>query len=151
MTPSERCVRRQPSAATSGCSPRAAARVASTCSSPRGSGGRAWLGIGAGYHGEEAQALDLPLPPVGERFERLEETLQIAIRMWAGNETPFEGMHYRLWRPVDSPGPAQRSHPPILIGGAGVAVHQAPASPPSWPSTSPRSPRTAPRQGCSVC
>jgi Luciferase-like monooxygenase len=88
MTPSERCVRRQPSAATSGCSPRAAARAASTCSSPRGSGGRAWLGIGAGHHGEEAQALDLPLPPVAERFERLEETLQIAIRMWAGNETP---------------------------------------------------------------
>jgi Luciferase-like monooxygenase len=103
MTPSERCVRRQPSAAISGCSPRAAARAASTCSSPRGSGGRAWLGIGAGYHGEEAQALDLPLPPVAERFERLEETLQIAIRMWADDETPFEGMHYRLRRPVDSP------------------------------------------------
>jgi alkanesulfonate monooxygenase SsuD/methylene tetrahydromethanopterin reductase-like flavin-dependent oxidoreductase (luciferase family) len=48
------------------------------------SGGRAWLGIGAGYHAEEAQALDLPLPPLAERFERLEETLQIATRMWAG-------------------------------------------------------------------
>jgi F420-dependent oxidoreductase-like protein len=83
------------------------------------SGGRAWLGIGAGYHGEEAQALDLPLPPVAERFERLEETLQIAIRMWAGDETPFEGRHYRLEHPVDSPGPAQRPHPPILIGGTG--------------------------------
>src|SRR6266702_1569955 len=58
------------------------------------SGGRAWLGIGAGYHAEEAQALDLPLPPVAERFERLEETLQVAIRMWAGDETPFEGKHY---------------------------------------------------------
>jgi F420-dependent oxidoreductase-like protein len=83
------------------------------------SGGRAWLGIGAGYHAEEAQALDLPLPPVAERFERLEETLQIATRMWAGDETPFEGKHYRLEHPVDSPGPAQRPHPPILIGGAG--------------------------------
>src|SRR6266702_6283745 len=76
------------------------------------SGGRAWLGIGAGYHSQEAQALDLPLPPVAERFERLEETLQIALRMWAGDETPFEGQHYRLRHPVDSPGPAQRPHPP---------------------------------------
>jgi F420-dependent oxidoreductase-like protein len=83
------------------------------------SGGRAWLGIGAGYHSEEAQALDLPLPPVAERFERLEETLQIAIRMWAGDETPFEGKHYRLEHPVDSPGPVQRPHPPIMIGGGG--------------------------------
>ncbi len=83
------------------------------------SGGRAWLGIGAGYHAEEAQALDLPLPPVAERFERLEETLQVAIRMWAGDETPFEGKHYRLRHPAGSPGPAQRPHPPILVGGAG--------------------------------
>ncbi len=83
------------------------------------SGGRAWLGIGAGYHSAEAEALGLPLPPVAERFERLEETLQIATRMWAGDETPFEGKHYRLGHPADSPGPAQRPHPPILVGGAG--------------------------------
>ncbi len=83
------------------------------------SGGRAWLGIGAGYHAEEAQALDLPLPPTAERFERLEETLQVALRMWAGDETPFEGKHYRLRHPAGSPGPAQRPHPPILVGGAG--------------------------------
>jgi F420-dependent oxidoreductase-like protein len=86
------------------------------------SGGRAWLGIGAGYHAEEAQALGLPLPPVAERFERLEETLQVATRMWTGagdDQTPFEGRHYRLGSPVDSPGPAQRPHPPILIGGDG--------------------------------
>jgi alkanesulfonate monooxygenase SsuD/methylene tetrahydromethanopterin reductase-like flavin-dependent oxidoreductase (luciferase family) len=83
------------------------------------SGRRAWLGIGAGYHGEEAQALDLPLAPVAERFERLEETLQIAIRMWVGDVTPLKGKHYRLEHPVDSPGLAQRPHPPTLIGGAG--------------------------------
>jgi F420-dependent oxidoreductase-like protein len=85
------------------------------------SGGRAWLGIGAGYHAEEAQALGLPLPPVAERFDRLEETLQIATRMWtgAGDRAPFEGRHYRLVSPVDSPGPVQRPHPPILIGGDG--------------------------------
>ena len=55
------------------------------------SGGRAWLGLGAGYHGEEAEAMGLPLPPTAERFERLEETLAIAMRMWAGDETPFAG------------------------------------------------------------
>jgi F420-dependent oxidoreductase-like protein len=83
------------------------------------SGGRAWLGIGAGYHADEAEALGLPLPPTAERFERLEETLQVATRMWSGNQAPFQGRHYRLGRPVDSPGPAQRPHPPILVGGAG--------------------------------
>jgi F420-dependent oxidoreductase-like protein len=82
-------------------------------------GGRAWLGIGAGYHTDEAQALGLPLPPTAERFDRLEETLQIANRMWADDDTPFEGRYYQLTRPVDSPGPVQRPHPPILIGGTG--------------------------------
>ena len=83
------------------------------------SGGRAWLGLGAGYHGEEAEAMGLPLPPVAERFERLEETLAIATRMWAGDDSPFTGAHYRLQHPVGSPPPLQRPHPPILIGGAG--------------------------------
>ena len=82
-------------------------------------GGRAWLGIGAGYHGDEARVLGLPLPPTSERFERLEETLRIATRMWAGDQAPFEGRHYRMEGPVDSPGPARRPHPPILVGGAG--------------------------------
>ena len=83
------------------------------------SGGRAWLGLGAGYHGEEAEAMGLPLPPTAERFERLEETLRIAMRMWAGDEAPFAGRHYRLQRPAGSPPPLRRPHPPILIGGAG--------------------------------
>jgi F420-dependent oxidoreductase-like protein len=83
------------------------------------SGGRAWLGIGAGYHGEEAAAMGLSLPPVAERFERLEETLEIAARMWAGDERPFAGRHYRLQRPAGSPPPVQRPHPPVLIGGTG--------------------------------
>jgi F420-dependent oxidoreductase-like protein len=82
-------------------------------------GGRAWLGIGAGYHADEAQALGLPLPPTAERFDRLEETLQIATRMWTGDRAPFKGKHYRLDHPVDSPGPVQRPRPPILIGGTG--------------------------------
>jgi F420-dependent oxidoreductase-like protein len=83
------------------------------------SGGRAWLGLGAGYHGEEAEAMGLPLPPAAERFERLEETLRIAARMWAGDETPFAGTHYRLQRPAGSPRSVQRPHPPVLVGGAG--------------------------------
>jgi F420-dependent oxidoreductase-like protein len=83
------------------------------------SGGRAWLGIGAGYHGPEAEAMGLPLPPVAERFERLEETLRIAAQMWAGDDAPFAGRHYRLQRPAGSPRPIQRAHPPVLIGGTG--------------------------------
>jgi F420-dependent oxidoreductase-like protein len=83
------------------------------------SGGRAWLGLGAGYHGEEAEAMGLPLPPVAERFQRLEETLRIAAQMWAGNDAPFEGRHYRLGRPAGSPPPIQRPGPPVLVGGTG--------------------------------
>ena len=83
------------------------------------SGGRAWLGIGAGYQQDEAQAMGLPLPAVAERFERLEETLQIAARMWAGDDAPFEGRHYRLQRPAGSPLPVRRPHPPVLVGGTG--------------------------------
>jgi F420-dependent oxidoreductase-like protein len=83
------------------------------------SGGRAWLGIGAGYQVPEAEAMGLPLPPVAERFERLEETLQIAAQLWAGDDAPYEGRHYRLQRPAGSPRPIQRPHPPVLIGGTG--------------------------------
>lgn len=83
------------------------------------SGGRAWLGIGAGYNEAEARAMGLPLPPTAERFERLEETLQLARHMWSGVETPFEGVHYRLERPTNHPNALRRPHPPILVGGAG--------------------------------
>ena len=83
------------------------------------SGGRAWLGLGAGYHGEEAEAMGLPLPPVAERFQRLEETLRIAAQMWAGDDAPFEGRHYRLGRPAGSPPPIQQPRPRLLIGGTG--------------------------------
>ncbi|MQY02673.1 LLM class F420-dependent oxidoreductase [Actinomadura macrotermitis] len=83
------------------------------------SGGRAWLGIGAGWFEGEARGLGLPFPPVAERFERLEETLQIAHRMWRGDESPFNGDHYVLERPINSPPALHRPHPPILIGGGG--------------------------------
>ncbi len=77
------------------------------------SGGRAWLGIGAGYQQDEATAMGLPLPPVAERFQRLEETLQLAARMWAGDEAPFHGSHYQLQRPAGSPLPLPKPHPPV--------------------------------------
>ena len=76
------------------------------------SGGRAWLGIGAGYLEDEAEAMDLPLPPVAERFERLEETLRLAGRMWAGDVAPFDGRHVRPRRPVGNPLPLTRPRPP---------------------------------------
>jgi F420-dependent oxidoreductase-like protein len=83
------------------------------------SGGRAWFGVGAGYHEDEAQAMGLPLPPTAERFDRLEETLRLAVQMWSGDDAAFEGNHYRLGRPVNSPNSVRRPHPPILIGGTG--------------------------------
>jgi F420-dependent oxidoreductase-like protein len=83
------------------------------------SGGRAWLGLGAGYQEEEARAMDLPLPPVPERFERLEESLQLALQMWADDSSPFEGRHYALERPINHPQPLSKPRPPILIGGMG--------------------------------
>jgi F420-dependent oxidoreductase-like protein len=83
------------------------------------SGGRAWLGIGTGYHEGEALALGLSLPPTAERYERLEETLRIALQMWTGDVSAFAGAHYRLERPLNSPQSLTRPHPPILIGGMG--------------------------------
>ncbi len=83
------------------------------------SGGRAWLGVGAGYNNSEAQDMGLPLPEVTERFERLEETLQIAGRIWTGDESTYDGRHYQLRHPVGRPLPVQRPGPRILVGGAG--------------------------------
>lgn len=83
------------------------------------SGGRAMLGIGAGWNEDEARGLGVPFPPLKDRFEMLEETLQICLQMWRGDEQPYEGRHYRLERPLNSPQPLQRPHPPILIGGSG--------------------------------
>jgi F420-dependent oxidoreductase-like protein len=83
------------------------------------SGGRAWLGIGAAWNEEESRGLGIPFPPVAERFERLEETLQICLQMWAGDETPYQGRHYQLARPLNHPAAVTRPHPPIMIGGSG--------------------------------
>jgi F420-dependent oxidoreductase-like protein len=83
------------------------------------SGGRTWLGIGAAWNEAESRGLGIPFPPVAERFERLEETLQICLQMWRGDESPYQGQHYRLERPLNSPPPLTKPHPPILIGGGG--------------------------------
>jgi F420-dependent oxidoreductase-like protein len=81
------------------------------------SGGRAMLGIGAAWNEEEAAGLGLPFAPIAERFERLEEALQICLQMWSGSEQPYQGTHYQLARTLNSPQPLRR--PPILIGGGG--------------------------------
>ncbi|GAA1890050.1 LLM class F420-dependent oxidoreductase [Actinomadura bangladeshensis] len=83
------------------------------------SGGRAWLGIGAAWNEEESRGLGVRFPPTAERFERLEETLRIAHRMWKGDESAFEGEHYALERPLNSPPALRGPHPPVLIGGGG--------------------------------
>ena len=83
------------------------------------SGGRAWLGIGAAWNEEESRGLGIPFPPVAERFERLEETLQICLQMWRGDESPYQGRHYQLERPLNYPKALSVPHPPILIGGSG--------------------------------
>src|SRR6478672_3822817 len=81
--------------------------------------GRAWLGIGAAWNEDEARGLGLPFPPTAERFERLEEALQIFLQMCRGDEGPYHGKHYTLERTLNSPQPLRRPHPPILIGGSG--------------------------------
>jgi alkanesulfonate monooxygenase len=81
--------------------------------------GRALLGIGAAWNEAEARGLGLPFPPTAERFERLEEALQICLQMWSDSEEPYRGKHYTLERTLNSPQALRRPHPPILIGGGG--------------------------------
>jgi F420-dependent oxidoreductase-like protein len=81
--------------------------------------GRAWLGIGAAWNEAEALGLGLPFPGISERFERLDETLQICLQMWSADESPYSGKHYQLQRTLNSPQSLTRPHPPILIGGGG--------------------------------
>jgi F420-dependent oxidoreductase-like protein len=83
------------------------------------SGGRAWLGIGAGYNTDEASAMGLFMPGTAERFARMTELLALARRMWAGDDGPFHGEFLRLDHPVASPRPLASSRVPVLIGGTG--------------------------------
>jgi F420-dependent oxidoreductase-like protein len=86
------------------------------------SGGRAWLGIGAAWNEEESRALGFPFPPLGVRFEMLEETLRIAHEMWSGergSEGTFAGHHVRAERLLNSPQSISRPRVPIMVGGGG--------------------------------
>ena len=83
------------------------------------SGGRAYLGIGAAWNERESLGLGVPFPPLSERFERLEEALQIVQQMWSGTRAPYHGKHYQLAETLNSPQPLSKPHPPILIGGSG--------------------------------
>jgi F420-dependent oxidoreductase-like protein len=83
------------------------------------SNGRAYLGIGAAWNEREAHGLGVPFPPVKERFERLEEALQIVKQMWSDNNGPYNGKYYQLAETLCSPQPVTKPHPPILIGGTG--------------------------------
>jgi len=111
------------------------------------SGGRAWLGIGAAWNEEESRGLGISFPPVAERFERLEETLQICRQMWRGDESPYHGVHYQLeaengrpsaWSP-DTPTRATCSRRPTCLASSTYCART--ATPRA--ATTTRSPRPA--------
>src|SRR3954454_11870205 len=81
--------------------------------------GRAMLGVGAAWYEREHLGLGVPFPRTSERFERLEETLQICRQMWSDDDGPYEGKHYRLEETLCVPQPVSRAAPPIMIGGSG--------------------------------
>lgn len=83
------------------------------------SGGRAQLGIGAAWYEREHLGYGVPFPPLSERFERLEETLQICLQMWSDDDGPYEGEYYRLAETICSPEPVSSPRPRILVGGSG--------------------------------
>jgi F420-dependent oxidoreductase-like protein len=83
------------------------------------SGGRARLGIGAAWYQREHEGLGVPFPPVAERFERLEESLQVCLKMWSDDNGPFKGTHYQLTETICEPRPLTTPHPPVLVGGSG--------------------------------
>ena len=77
------------------------------------------VGIGASWYEREQRGLGVPVVPVSERFERLEETLRICLQMWSEDDGPFHGRHYQLAETLCVPAPVSRPHPPIMIGGGG--------------------------------
>ncbi len=83
------------------------------------SGGRAYFGVGAGWFEREARGLGFPFPPLAERFEWLEEALQITHLMWSGEVKAYQGKHFQLDEPICSPQPLSSPHPPIMVGGMG--------------------------------
>ena len=83
------------------------------------SGGRSYLGLGAGWYEREAVGLGVPWPSRKERFDLLEETLRLTLQMWSGDRASFDGDHLHLAEPINVPAPVTRPHPPIMIGGGG--------------------------------
>jgi F420-dependent oxidoreductase-like protein len=83
------------------------------------SGGRAELGIGAAWYEREHLGLGVPFPPTAERFERLEEAIQICLQMWGPDDGPYKGRHYQLEATLCRPEPVSQPRPRILIGGSG--------------------------------
>jgi F420-dependent oxidoreductase-like protein len=83
------------------------------------SGGRAVLGIGAGWNEEESRGLGFPFPSVSERFELLEENLQYVLQMWADGDAPFKSKHFDASRLLNVPQALQKPRPLIMIGGGG--------------------------------
>jgi len=86
------------------------------------SGGRAWLGIGSGHYQDECEGLGIPFPPTGERFDLLEDALEVCLRMWTGDQgtdAPYDGHHVHAGRLLNLPQTLQRPHPPVLIAGDG--------------------------------
>jgi F420-dependent oxidoreductase-like protein len=83
------------------------------------SGGRAELGIGAAWYEREHKGLGVPFPSTAERFERLEETIQICLQLWSANDGPYRGRHYQLEETLCSPQPVSQPRPRIMIGGSG--------------------------------
>lgn len=81
--------------------------------------GRIYFGVGAAWAEDEHHRLGIPFPSTSERFERLEEALQIALQMWANEDKPYIGKYYQLSNTSGSPLFVQRPHPPILVGGGG--------------------------------
>ncbi len=84
------------------------------------SGGRVEIGLGTGWYEAEHRAYGIPFPPLGERFERLEEQLEILTGLWsAPGEWEFHGRHYEFDRGPALPKPLQHPHPPVIVGGLG--------------------------------
>lgn len=83
------------------------------------SGGRSMLGLGAAWYDREHTGLGVPFPPMAERFERLEEALEVCAQMFGPEEGPYEGRHYRLAETVCRPAPLREGGPRVVIGGQG--------------------------------
>jgi F420-dependent oxidoreductase-like protein len=83
------------------------------------SGGRATFGVGAAWFDREHEGLGVPFPPIAERFERLEEAIQICLQMWGPDNGPYQGKHYQLAETLCVPAPLSRPRPPIMVAGGG--------------------------------